>query len=151
MKIEAESGVTNKSALTAPAVPPPTEKPRRRRNGRNSIPKKMRHGMTPAQRSLLAVARDHPRLHGRIAWLQWIGRDLVDLVCHDARLVIEIESEPPPADTVRAALDARLRAFGYRVLRIGNREVLSHVHAAVERIARPGDPLLAVAHGQERP
>lgn len=141
MKIEAESGIKKEATGKEVSRPPAGRKPRTPRSSRGSIPKKMRHAMTPAQRSFWAGTRLHPRLHGRIARLQWVGRDLVDLVCHDSRLVIEIETEPPVADAAKGARDARLRMVGYQVLRLGNSEVLTHVRSVLDLVAHMIDPL----------
>lgn len=146
MKIQAESGITTEAAQSAASDSPVLRKKRTPRSSRGSIPKKMRHPMTPAQRSFWAVARLHPRLHGRISRNQWVGCDLADLVCHDSRLVIEFETDPPVADAVkaaRAARDARIRMFGYEVLRVGNRKVVTDVRAVLELVVRTIDPLPA--------
>lgn len=141
MKIGAESGSKTEAAGTGASGPLAGRKQRTPRSSRGSIPKKMRHAMTPAQRSFWAGTRLHPRLHGKITRLQWVGRDLVDLVCHDSRLVIEIEAEPPIADAAKGARDARLRMVGYQVLRFANSEVLTHVRAVLDLVAHLIDPL----------
>jgi very-short-patch-repair endonuclease len=142
MKIKAESGITTEAAPVAASGSPAVRKKGTPRSSRGCIPKKMRHPMTPAQRSFLTVARSDPRLHGRISRNQWVGRDLVDLVCHDARLVIEFETDPPIADSVKAARvarDARIHGFGYRVLRVVNSRVLADVRAVLDLVARTID------------
>lgn len=139
MTIKAESGTTTEAARLAASNSPVLRKKRTPRSSRGSIPKKLRHPMTPAQRSFWCLARLHPRLHGKIARNQWVGRDLVDLVCHDSRLVIEFETDPPFADTVKAARvsrDARIRMFGYEVLRVGTRKVMTDVRAVLELVAQ---------------
>lgn len=151
MKIEAESGIKKEATGKEVSRPPAGRKPRTPRSSRGSIPKKMRHAMTPAQRSFWAGTRLHPRLHGRIARLQWVGRDLVDLVCHDSRLVIEIETEPPVADAAKGARDARLRMVGYQVLRLGNSEVLTHVRSVLDLVAHMIDRCRLEARTTPRP
>ncbi len=147
MKIKAESGITTEVAPAATSDSPVTCKKKTARSSRGSIPKKMRHAMTPAQRSFWCLARLHPRLHGKISRNQWVGCDLVDLVCHDSRLVIEFDAEPSVTDARKSARDERLRMFGYQVLRIDNREVLSRVRAVLERIAQMVDRLPAQTSG----
>lgn len=114
-------------------------------SSRGSIPKTLRRAMTPAQRSFLVGARRHPRLHGKFAWLQWIGRDLVDFICHVSRLVIVIEPAPQVTASAPDARDARLRRLGFKVLHFSADAVLRDLHATLEQVSQRIDPLPATA------
>jgi very-short-patch-repair endonuclease len=77
-----------------------------------------------------------------------IGPYTVDMACHHAKLVIEVDGDTHGTDTARrndAGRDAFLMAEGYTVLRILNSEVVSNengVYLAVEQAlaGRPKQP-----------
>ena len=98
----------------------------------------LRRNLTDAERIIWYGVRAH-RLNGASFRRQTpIGPFIVDFVCHDARLIIEIdgaqhfEAEHEQRDARR---DAYLRGRGYRVLRFNNRDVLSNRNGVLERIA----------------
>lgn len=65
-----------------------------------------------------------------------MGRFVVDFICPPAGLVVEVDG---PIHTERADLDAErdrhLAAYGLRIVRVRNREVLDEMDAVLERIA----------------
>ena len=88
--------------------------------------RKLRREMTDAERALWRLLRDR-RLSGwRFRRQEPIDRYIVDFICFEARLVIEVdggqhfESE---ADKVR---DGHLQSQGFRVLRFWNNDVLTN-------------------------
>jgi len=110
--------------------------------GRSRLPsdvlnraRQLRRAMTDAERRLWSVLRDH-QLDGRRFRRQApIGPYIVDFVCHEALLVVEVDGsqhgeQPGLAhDTVR---DGWLAARGYRVLRFWNNDVLSNIDGVAE-------------------
>jgi len=82
--------------------------------------------MTDAERVLWRLLRDR-RLDGwRFRRQEPIDRYIVDFICFEARLVIEVDGgqhADSDSDTLR---DAHLQAHGFRVLRFWNSEVLSN-------------------------
>jgi very-short-patch-repair endonuclease len=77
-----------------------------------------------------------------------IGRYIVDFVCLQSRLVIEIDGDSHAHDA-RQALDEQRDTFlaklGFRVLRFGNHNVVTNLNGVAEAIwmeLQPGDPSL---------
>jgi very-short-patch-repair endonuclease len=80
-----------------------------------------------------------------------IGPFVVDFVCHDARLVIEVDGGQH-ARTIEMELDTQrsswLTRHGYKVLRFWNNDVLSNTAGVLESIAtelRKAPPSLLAA------
>ena len=98
----------------------------------------LRRSLTDAERIIWYGVRAH-RLNGASFSRQTpIGPFIVDFVCHDARLIIEIdraqhfEAEHERSDARR---DAHLRGRGYRVLRFSNLDVLTNRQGALAAIS----------------
>jgi very-short-patch-repair endonuclease len=98
----------------------------------------LRRNLTDAERIIWYGIRAH-RLNGASFRRQTpIGSFIVDFVCHDARLIIEIdgaqhfEAEHEIADAQR---DAYLRGRGYRVLRFNNHDVMTNRQGVLETIS----------------
>jgi very-short-patch-repair endonuclease len=64
-----------------------------------------------------------------------IGRYVVDFVCREARLVIEVDGGQHATDTRDAARDQWLSEQRYRVLRFWNNDVLRNMDGVLETIA----------------
>ena len=98
----------------------------------------LRRDLTDAERIIWYGVRAH-RLNGASFRRQTpIGPFIVDFVCHDSRLIIEIdgaqhfEAEHEKSDARR---DAYLRARGYRVLRFNNHDVMTNRQGVLEAIS----------------
>jgi very-short-patch-repair endonuclease len=94
--------------------------------------------MTSAERIVWYGVRAH-RLNGASFRRQApIGPFIVDFVCHDAKLIVEIdggqhfEAEHERRDARR---DAFLAREGYRVLRFSNHDVMTNRSGVLEAIA----------------
>ncbi len=94
--------------------------------------------MTDAERIIWYGVRAH-RLNGASFRRQApIGRFIVDFVCQDARVIVEIdggqhfEDEHERRDARR---DAFLAGKGYRVLRFSNHDVMTNRSGGLEAIA----------------
>jgi very-short-patch-repair endonuclease len=115
----------------------------------------LRRNMTDAERSIWRVLRlsqiDGHRFRRQVP----LGPYIVDFVCHDARLIIEIDGGQHDRSSSGEAKRARfLQDQGYRMLRFWNNEVLSNlegVHAMIAEDLRhhphPGPP---PSRGRER-
>ena len=105
------------------------------------VAKVLRKRMTDAEQMLWRHLRAH-RLHGaKFKRQQPIGSYVVDFVCFEARLIIEVDGgqhQDSQADRLR---DSWLESQGFRVLRFWNHEVLSESVAVAERIASFCAPL----------
>jgi very-short-patch-repair endonuclease len=66
-----------------------------------------------------------------------VGPYLVDFVCLEARLIIEIDGGQHESDQVMydAKRDAWLRSQGFGILRFWNNDVLKNLRGVLERIA----------------
>ncbi len=62
-----------------------------------------------------------------------IGRYIADFVCHEARLIVEIDGGQHDRSLAREA--AFLQTEGYRILRFWNNEVLANLGGVHETIA----------------
>jgi very-short-patch-repair endonuclease len=64
-----------------------------------------------------------------------VGRYIVDFVCWEYRLIIELDGGPHSEDVAYdQQRDAWLRTQGYRVLRFWNNEVVQQLDAVLEQI-----------------
>src|SRR5712672_1027258 len=97
----------------------------------------LRRSLTAAERVIWYAVRAH-RLNGASFRRQTpIGPFIVDFVCHEARLIIEVdggqhfESENEKRDARR---DRFLASKGFRVLRFNNHDVMTNRQGVVEAI-----------------
>jgi very-short-patch-repair endonuclease len=98
----------------------------------------LRHNLTDAKRIIWNAIRAH-RLGGASFRRQApIGPYIVDFVCHDAQLIIEIDGGQH-FDAEHMKRDARRDAFlsskGYCVLRFNNHDVITNRQGVLETIA----------------
>ena len=104
------------------------------------IAKALRRRMTDTERHLWTQLRAHRLARWKFKRQQPIGPYIVDFVCFEARLVIEVDGgqhQGSEADRIR---EAWLEAQGFRVLRFWNNEVLTEMPAVLERIAEALSP-----------
>ena len=88
--------------------------------------KSMRAEPTDADRRLWHLLRAH-----RLAGLKFrrqvpIDGFIVDFVCFEARLVVEVDGGQHAGSTADASRDKHLAALGFRVLRVWNNDVLNN-------------------------
>ncbi|MFC5069495.1 endonuclease domain-containing protein [Flaviflagellibacter deserti] len=102
-----------------------------------SSAKRLRRDMTDAERKLWFRLRAH-RLDGLSFRRQTpIGAYIADFVCHEHRLVIELDGgqHAEDAHAARDAIrDAELSRLGYHVLRIWNSDIFSNMDGVLEAI-----------------
>jgi very-short-patch-repair endonuclease len=90
--------------------------------------------MTDAERRLWSALRGH-RLDGLSFRRQTpIGRVIVDFVCHERRLVIEVDGGQHAENARDIERDRWLASKGYRVLRFWNNDVLRNRSGVLEMI-----------------
>ena len=102
---------------------------------KKSRAKSFRRDMTPAERKLWYALRAH-RLNG-LGWRRQVplGRFILDFVCHDRSLVVEVDGGQHFSDRQArrdSARDRWLITQGYRVVRIANNEVLGYLEGVLE-------------------
>ncbi len=92
--------------------------------------------MTDAEKRMWHRLRAH-RFEGLSFRRQFsIGNYVVDFVCLESRLIIEIDGGQHSESKRDAARDAWLRSQGFSVLRFWNNDVLSNTDGVLERIAQ---------------
>ena len=95
---------------------------------RKTVPveRKLRSAHTDAERKLWYALRDR-RLGGfKFVRQEAIGPFIVDFICREQRLIIEVDGGQHAESAKDAARDARLTAEGYRVMRFWNNDVLKN-------------------------
>jgi very-short-patch-repair endonuclease len=106
--------------------------------------KSMRTEMTDAERTLWMQLRAH-RLDGlRFRRQTPMGQYIVDFVCHERGLVIELDGGQHAESQRDVARDHWLESKGYRVLRFWNSDVFTNREGVLETIvsaARVATPL----------
>jgi very-short-patch-repair endonuclease len=98
-------------------------------------PRQLRRNATDLERVLWRHLRDRQIAGAKFRRQRRIGRYIVDLVCVEHRLVIEVDGvqHGSPEDQRR---DAELARLGFVVLRIANSDVRERLEAVPEHIAR---------------
>src|SRR4029077_2328312 len=90
------------------------------------IERTLRSNQTDAERKLWFALRDR-RLSGlKFVRQEAIGRYIVDFVCRDKNMIIEVDGGQHAENARDATRDAHLAAEGYRVLRFWNNDVLTN-------------------------
>jgi very-short-patch-repair endonuclease len=96
------------------------------------LARELRDRSTDAERLFWSRVRSH-RLHGfKFKRQQPVGRYIVDFVCFEAELVVELDGGQHSANVRDAARDAWLQAQGYRVLRFWNNDVLKNIDGVIQ-------------------
>jgi very-short-patch-repair endonuclease len=104
---------------------------------RTKFARQLRRNQTDAERVLWFRLRDR-----RLAGLKFnrqvpIDRFVVDFVCRDAKLIIELDGGQHDEDRARDANRTEiLEAMGYLVLRFWNNDVLRNTEGVLEEILR---------------
>ena len=97
--------------------------------------KALRKDMTDAERRLWYHLRGHRFEGAKFKRQKPIGSFIVDFVCMESRLVIELDGGQHADNTgYDQRRDAWLTANGYRVLRFWNNEVMQNLPGVLERI-----------------
>ena len=127
--------------------------------GMNKInARRLRKNLTNAERILWKHLRLRQMREFKFRRQQPIDRYIVDFVCFERRLIVEIDgghhSEQPIQDAER---DQHLKEQGFTVLRFWNSEVLGEIEAVKERIFNALElhfdppPFSSPARGEDSP
>ena len=104
----------------------------------------LRREMTEAEKRLWQMLRSRQTEGGRFRRQVPIGGFIADFVCHEARLIVEIDGgQHDPSSEAEASRTRFLEAEGYRVLRFWNNEVMDNpegVCAAIADALHQGSP-----------
>ena len=87
--------------------------------------RRLRKSMTDGERALWRLLRDR-RIDGwRFRRQEPIDRYIVDFICFEARLVIEVDGGQHSESETDKRRDAHLQSLGFRMLRLWNNDVLA--------------------------
>lgn len=101
---------------------------------KHEFARRLRVGQTDAEQKLWQHLRDR-RLQGlKFRRQKPIGRYIVDFICHERMLVVELDGGQHLESTADQARDEWLSAKGLRVLRFWNHDVLQQMEAVLEAI-----------------
>jgi very-short-patch-repair endonuclease len=98
------------------------------------IAKDLRVRSTDAERLFWSKVRAHRCGGLKFKRQKAIGQYVVDFVCFDAMLIIELDGgqhASSPSDAIR---DEWFRTRGFRVLRVWNTDVLTNIDGVLERV-----------------
>ncbi|HYM35290.1 MAG TPA: DUF559 domain-containing protein, partial [Steroidobacteraceae bacterium] len=108
--------------------------------GLTILARELRDRSTEAERLFWSRVRAH-RLKGhKFKRQQVINRYIVDFVCFEAKLVVELDGGQHANSEVDRTRDIWLNAEGYRVLRFWNNDVLSNIEAVMEAVMKSLTP-----------
>ena len=99
----------------------------------NDVARKLRRNPTEAEKRLWSILRDR-QLGCRFRRQQPIDHYIVDFVCLERRLIVEVDGGQHAADG--PARTAYLEAQGFKLIRFWNNEVLSNLDGVAEAIRR---------------
>jgi very-short-patch-repair endonuclease len=105
-------------------------------DGARARARTLRQNMSEAERRVWQILRSHQMEGYKFRRQVAIGRYIADFVCHQARLIVEIDggqhdrSSPPEAER-----NGFLQNEGYRILRFWNNEVLANLVGVHQTIA----------------
>ena len=90
------------------------------------VERHLRSRQTDAERKLWFAVRDRRLTGFKFVRQEAIGPFIVDFVCRDKRLVVEVDGGQHADSAEDAVRDAFLAREGYRVMRFWNNDVLSN-------------------------
>ena len=88
--------------------------------------RKLRQDMTDAERALWRLLRDRRMEGWRFRRQEPIDRYIVDFICFEARLIIELDGGQHFDSEIDKVRDAYLESQGFQVLRFWNNDVLAN-------------------------
>ena len=96
--------------------------------------KQLRSNMTDAEKLLWYRLRAHRFIRAKFKRQQPLGNYIVDFVCFEAKLVIEVDGGQHFDNTQDMQRDEWLRGQGFEVMRFWNNEVLGQTESVMEKI-----------------
>lgn len=106
---------------------------------RHDFARNLRRGQTDVERKLWYALRNR-QFHGyKFRRQQPIGPYIVDFVCFESHLVVELDGDQHGSDDVIAYDQARTRFLekdGFQVLRFFNREINANLDGVLEAIGQ---------------
>ena len=97
--------------------------------------RRLRRGATDAERRLWYRLRSRQIDGVKFVRQEPIGPYIVDFVCREQQLIVEVDGGQHATDKRDAVRDVWLTNHGYRVLRFWNNDVLANTEGVLEAIA----------------
>jgi len=108
-------------------------------DGAGARARTLRQNMTEAERWVWQILRSHQMKGYKFRRQAPIGHYIADFVCHEARLIVEIDGVQQDRSSPREAeRSGFLENQGYRILQFWNNEVLAGTVARADAILHPG-------------
>jgi len=105
-------------------------------DGARARARTLRQNMTEAEMRVWRILRSHQINGYKFRRQVPIGRYIADFVCHEARLIVEVDGGQHDRSSPREAeRSGFLQNEGYRILRLWNDEVLANLDGVHETIA----------------
>jgi len=98
--------------------------------------RRLRKDMTDAERALWRLLRDRRMEGWRFRRQEPLEGYIVDFICFEARLVIEVDGGQHAESESDKKRDAHLQSQGFHVLRLWNNDVLSNADGVYQTIMR---------------
>src|SRR6266849_3760297 len=103
--------------------------------GKTNISRRLRRNATIAEQRLWNRVRSRALCGMKFVRQEPIGPYIVDLVCREQRLIIEVDGGQHAESERDAVRDQWLRDHRYRVLRFWNNDVIQNIDGVLETIA----------------
>jgi very-short-patch-repair endonuclease len=124
-------------------------------NIRTKLARRLRRDSTSAELRLWNKLRSRLIDGHKSVRQQPIGRYIVDFICREKRLIIEVDGGQHANSSCDVVRDQRLREHNYRVIRFWNNDIVSNMDGVLEVIAQAlqaeTPPHPAPASGGSRP
>jgi very-short-patch-repair endonuclease len=105
-------------------------------DGARTRARTLRSNLTEAEIRVWQILRSHQMKGYKFRRQVPIGRYIADFVCHEARLIVEVDGGQHDRSSPREAERSRfLQNEGFRVLRFWNNEILANLDGVHETIA----------------
>jgi L-threonylcarbamoyladenylate synthase len=107
----------------------------------------MRSDPAPAEKKLWKLLRNRQLCHLKFRRQVPVGAFIVDFVCHEAMLIVELDGESHGTRSNEDALRTSvLEREGYHVIRFWNPDVFDRIEAVLRTIAREASGLLSLSN-----
>jgi very-short-patch-repair endonuclease len=132
-----------------------SEKLRGKDQNRTERARLLRRSLTPAEFALWTRLRGRQLGGFKFVRQEPIARYYVDFVCRERRLIVELDGGQHANSPEERHRDRALCALGYRVVRIGNNDVIENLHGVLQTLMselekRPLTPALSPQAGRGR-
>lgn len=115
--------------------------------------KEMRKNPTPAETAMWEMLRAH-KFGAKFRRQHIVGDFIVDFVCRDAKLIVEVDGEyhnSPEQQEWEQNRTEYLKRRGYKVIRFTNDQVLYDTHKVISQISEALSPSHGAGHGGATP